>query len=63
MSDFLGAPTTLRKPISLARLSAPAVLKFIKLIQAIRRINMPISPNNCSVVILPATICPLTDLL
>ena len=39
MSCDLAAPTTLRNPTSFARLAAHAVARFMKLIEAIIRMN------------------------
>src|SRR6185437_11424276 len=53
MSEPLSAPTTLRMPTSRARFSLRAVLRFIKLIQAMSRINAAISENILMVTIRP----------
>ncbi len=59
-SDFLVAPTTFLIPTSFALFSLRAVLRFMKLIQAINKMKPAITPNNLTVTILPATNFPFS---
>ena len=47
-------PTTFLKPISLARFTDLAVVRFMKLMQAITRINKAMKLKMCTYSILPA---------
>src|SRR4030095_16253954 len=53
MRNFLSVPSTLRIPTSLARLAERAVVRFMKLMQAINRINKATAEKIYTYWILP----------
>jgi hypothetical protein len=61
ISSLFFAPATLRIPTSFARFSLRAVLKFMKLIQAINKIKAAIIANSFTNSILPPTYWPFSD--
>src|ERR1700743_3706504 len=63
ISDPLNAPATLRMPTSRARFSLRAVLRFMKLIQAINNISAAIIENVRTVEIRPPETWPFSSKL
>src|SRR6266498_5419154 len=57
---FRKQPTALRIPISFARFDERAVLKFMKLIQAISNTTSPNIPNSLTYLIYPPTFFPFS---
>ena len=61
MSCFRLEPMALRTPTSLARFSERAVLKFIKLMQAITKMNRPKMPNSRTYLMNPPVFFPFSN--
>ncbi len=57
------APTTFLTPISFARFTDRAVVRFMKLMQAISKINTAIMLNKCTYSMRPPSILPSLKLL